>query len=109
MSALEETLKNASVTLPKPVRTKAKESLVSQFMGMISSVRFGIIMLILLGSACLTGMLIMQENVDGFENYYQALTPAQRLVYGSLDFFDIYHAWYFNVLLLVLSLNIILA
>jgi cytochrome c biogenesis protein len=107
MSALEETLKNAPVNLP--VRTKAKESLLSQLMGMLSSVRFGVIMLILLGLACLVGMLIMQENVDGFERYYAALTPAQRLVYGKLDIFDIYHSWYFNALLLVLSLNIILA
>lgn len=51
----------------------------------------------------------MQENVDGFANYYQTLTPAQRLVYGKLDLFDIYHAWYFNALLAVLSLNIVLS
>jgi len=37
------------------------------------------------------------------------LTPAQRLVYGRLGFFDIYHAWYFNALLAILSVNIILA
>lgn len=55
------------------------------------------------------GMLIMQQNVDGFENYYAALTPAQRLVYGRLGFFNIYHVWYFNALLALLSLNIILA
>ena len=54
-------------------------------------------------------MLIMQQNVDGFENYYAALTPSQRLLYGKLGFFDIYHVWYFNVLLCLLSLNIILA
>lgn len=51
----------------------------------------------------------MQENVGGFDNYYASLTPAQRLVYGKLDFFDIYHSWYFNALLAFLSLNIILA
>jgi cytochrome c biogenesis protein len=72
-------------------------------------VRLGVVLLSLLGLACLIGMLIMQQNVDGFANYFQTLTPAQRLVYGKLGFFDIYHAWYFNVLLAVLSLNIILA
>ena len=51
----------------------------------------------------------MQQNVEGFANYYQTLTPAQRLVYGRLKFFDIYHCWYFNALLALLSANIILA
>lgn len=66
-------------------------------------------LLCLLGLACLIGMLVMQQNVDGFENYYAALTPAQKLLYGKLGFFNIYHVWYFNALLCVLSLNIILA
>jgi cytochrome c biogenesis protein len=51
----------------------------------------------------------MQQSVEGFVNYYARLTPAQQLVYGKLGFFDIYHSWYFNTLLAVLSLNIILA
>lgn len=51
----------------------------------------------------------MQENVDGFTNYYESLKPSQQLVYGKLDLFDIYHSWYFNFLLALLSLNIILA
>jgi cytochrome c biogenesis protein len=54
-------------------------------------------------------MLIMQQNVDGFDKYYAELLPSQKLLYGTLGFFDIYHAWYFNLLLLILSLNIVLA
>ena len=107
MSALEETLKTAPVNTN--AKAKPKESLLSRFLNLVSSVPFGIILLILLGLACLVGMLIMQENVEGFDRYYASLTPAQQLVYGKLDFFDIYHSWYFNALLLVLSLNIILA
>jgi cytochrome c biogenesis protein len=55
------------------------------------------------------GMLIIQQNVQGFDAYYASLTPAEKLVYGWLGFFDIYYSWYFKLLLLVLSLNIILA
>ncbi len=73
------------------------------------SVRLGVTLLCLLGLACLIGMLVMQQNVDGFENYYAALTPSQRVVYGKLGLFNIYHVWYFNALLALLSLNIILA
>ena len=107
MSALEETITNKSVDLS--ATAKAKESLLSRFLKLICSVRLGVILLVLLALACLIGMLVMQENVDGFANYYATLTPAQQLVYGKLDFFDIYHAWYFNTLLALLSLNIILA
>lgn len=92
-----------------PVREKAEESLFSRFLELLCSVRFGVILLILLGLLCFLGMIIMQQNVDGFEHYYAELTPAQKLVYGSLDLFDIYHSWYFNALLLILSFNIVLS
>jgi cytochrome c biogenesis protein len=85
------------------------EPVLSRFVRFASSVRLGVILLCMLALACLIGMLIMQQNVDGFENYYAALTPAQRLLYTRLGFFDIYHVWYFNALLALLSLNIILA
>ncbi len=107
MSTIEETIKNSAVSLTN--KTKVKESLLSQFLALLCSVRLGIILLILLGLACLIGMLIMQQNVDGFDRYFEALTPSERYVYGGLGFFDIYHVWYFNALLAVLSLNIILA
>ena len=86
-----------------------RESIVARFVRFTCSVRLGVTLLCLLGLACLIGMLIMQQNVDGFENYYATLTPAQRMLYGRLGFFDIYHAWYFNALLCALSLNIVLA
>jgi len=75
----------------------------------LSSVRFGVSLLVLLVIASMIGMLIMQVNVEGFDRYFANLTPAQSLLYGSLGFFDIYKVWYFDVLLLVLSLNIVLA
>ncbi len=107
MSAMEETLTNKSVNLP--AKAKAGESYLSRFLKFLCSVKLGIVLLILLGLACLIGMLVVQQNVDGFDNYYAALTPAQRLVYGKLGFFNIYNVWYFNALLGVLSLNIVLA
>lgn len=82
---------------------------VQRLMDTLSSVRFGVAQLILLVVACMIGMLVMQTNVDGFEAYYAALTPSQRLLGNFLNFFDIYHSRYFNLILLVLSLNIVLA
>ena len=105
MSTIEEKI------LPQ-VRIPARkhgDSIVSRLLRFSCSVRLGVSLLCLLGLACLIGMLIMQQNVDGFENYYAALTPAQRLLYSKLGFFNIYHVWYFNALLAALSLNIVLA
>lgn len=92
-----------------PVKNSSDISFFARFVDLISSVRFGIFILILVTLGCLLGMLIMQENVQGFERYYAELTPSQKLVYGKLDLFDIYNSWYFNALLFILSLNIILS
>ncbi len=107
MPVLEET--GTEIIVKSLVREKAGESLFSRFLKLICSVRLGVILLILLGLVCFLGMIIMQQNVDGFERYYGELTASQKLVYGTLDLFDIYHSWYFNALLAFLSLNIILA
>ena len=106
MSTAEEKIVATSVS---PVPRQPGISIVTRFLRFACSVRLGVMLLCLLGLACLIGMLIMQQNVDGFENYYAALTPAQRLLYSRLGFFDIYHVWYFNALLCALSLNIVLA
>src|SRR5262245_28792292 len=84
-------------------------AVIDSFLNLISSVPFGIVQLILLIIACMIGMLIQQQELDTFPAYYAELTPAEKVVYGRLGFFDIYHAVYFNILLLLLSLNIILA
>ena len=88
---------------------KPKLSLLNRFLDLLCSVRFGVLLLVVLGLLCLAGMLVMQQNVDGFDRYFADLTPAQKLVYGKLGLFDVYHAWYFNAVVAVLALNIILS
>src|SRR5262245_6737393 len=83
--------------------------LVDQFLRLLSSVRFGIIMLSLLLLCSMIGMLVMQKDVEGFEQYYANLKPAQRVIYTKLNIFDIYHSRYFTFLLAITALNIILA
>ena len=75
----------------------------------MSSVRFGVVLLCILVAFSMVGMLIIQQNVQGFDSYFASLTPAEKTVYGSLGLFDIYYSWYYKFLLLVLSLNIVLA
>lgn len=111
MSALEETKKDTGIPTVNQARPVAarKFSPLTWLLNLLSSVRFGVSLLVLLAAACMVGMLIMQQSVEGFDKYYAELMPSQKVVYGALGFFDIYHSWYFNALLLVLSLNIVLA
>src|SRR3954469_15548732 len=107
MSAIRET--QTKVTGKAAAQPAAQAGAGTRALDLLSSVRFGVVLLVLLAAACVVGMLVVQVNVDGFDKYYAALTPSQRLLYGTLGFFDIYHTWYFNAMLLVLSLNIILS
>ncbi len=107
MSTLEQAVVAGNSVVSESKRQR--ESIISRVVRVACSVRFGVTLLVLLAAACLVGMLVMQQNVDGFDRYFAELTPSQRLVYGYLGFFDIYHAWYFNGLLAALSVNIILA
>src|SRR6266850_3568702 len=77
-------LSNANV-LPKK-----GDTVLDKVLHLLSSVRFGIVMLSILLSCCMLGMLVMQVNVDGFDKYYAHLKPAQKLIYGALGLFDIY-------------------
>ena len=103
MSAVEETINAQEVSKRKGV------PLFNRLLDLLSSVRLGVILLCVLVVLAMVGMLIIQQNVQGFDAYYAGLTPAEKLVFGYLGLFDIYHSWYFNLTLLVLSLNIVLA
>ncbi len=103
MSAAQETIGGRDAARP---RTKPIGDRILDF---LSSVRFGVSLLCTLVVLSMIGMLIIQQNVQGFDAYYASLTPAEKLIYGWLGFFDIYYSWYFKFLLLTLSLNIILA
>src|SRR5215203_4226288 len=103
MSAARETIE------AKALRRTASKPILNSVLDFLSSVRFGVSLLIILVVLSIIGMVVIQENVQGFDTYFASLTPAERVVYGSLGLFDIYHSWYYNFLLLILSLNIVLA
>lgn len=103
MSAAEETIRPKEIAKPKST------PLYVRVLDFLSSVRFGVVLLCVLVALSMVGMLIIQQNVQGFEAYYASLTPAEKKVFGALGFFDIYNSWYYNFLLLVLSLNIVLS
>lgn len=102
MSAVEETINRE---IPKPKTAP----LLNRIVDLLSSVKFGVVLLCVLVAFSMVGMLIIQQNVQGFDAFYASRTPAEKYVLGGLGIFDIYHSWYYNFLLLVLSLNIVLA
>ena len=103
MSTAEETIR------PEEISETKSKPIIDRSVEFLSSVRFGIVLLCVLVALSMIGMLIIQQNVQGFDSYYASLTPAEKTVFAALGFFDIYHSWYYNFLLLVLSLNIVLA
>lgn len=115
MSAVEETIKEAvepaeDKPLPRSVRlVEHFVKFLDRIIKLLSSVRLGVILLSTLVTLSIIGMIVLQQNVEGFEAYYAGLTPSEKLLGSWLGVFDIYRSWYFSGLLLVLSLNIILA
>ena len=73
-----------SERLTRAVRpTTAITSPFTRLMDLLSSVRFGVVLLVLLAVASVVGMVIMQVNVEGFDKYYAELSPATRLLFGG--------------------------
>src|SRR5829696_4646359 len=103
MSVVEESIKTKEISKPKAA------PLLNRILDFLSSVRFGVVLLCILVFLSVLGMLFIQQNVQGFEASYAMRTPAERYVYGLLGLFDIYHAWYYLSLLVLLSMNIIMA
>lgn len=103
MSAAEETISSPTA------EPRKQAPVLNRVLDFVSSVRVGVVQLCILVILAMLGMLIMQQNVEGFDAYYASLTPAEKTVFGALGLFDIYYSWYFELLLLTLSLNIVLA
>ncbi len=103
MSVAEETIK------PERVSKEKSSPVINKSLEFLSSVRFGVVVLCILVFFSILGMVIIQQNVQGFDAYYATRTPAEKMIFGGLGLFDIYYSWYYNVLLLLLSLNIVLA
>ena len=93
MSAAEEVLK------PERISVVPKAPVLNRFLDYLSAVRFGVILLCILVVFSIIGMVVMQQDVEGFEAYYASLTPAEQVLGSRLAIFDIYHSWYYSFLL----------
>jgi cytochrome c biogenesis protein len=111
-----DTEASAAVPSQQPQPSKLSRRRKSQFervldavLRFLSSVKFGVFLLAVLIVASVLGTVIIQKGTSGFAEYYASLLPAERELYEFFGLFDIYHTRWFNLLLLTVSLNIILA
>jgi cytochrome c biogenesis protein len=80
-----------------------------QFWQVLGSVRTGIILLILSGLAVLAGTLILQRPITEPAKLHQAYSPQTLRLLDTLRLTDVFHSWWFVLLLSLLSANIVVA
>lgn len=70
-----------------------------------SSVRLTLVLLILLAAVSILGTVIPQRQ--GMMEFAQGLSPGALAVFNALELFDVYHSFWFRILISVLALNLI--
>ncbi len=84
-------------------------SLLSWVSQTLSSVRTGIILLILTGIAAAAGTLILQRPLTDPEQLQRAYSPETLRWLDRLGLTDVFHSWWFAALLALLGVSIVLA
>jgi cytochrome c biogenesis protein len=77
--------------------------------GTASSIRTGIVLLIVIGTAAAAGTLILQRPITDPEKLAQAYRPETLAWLDRLGLTDVYHSWWFVLLLGLLCLNVVFA
>ena len=70
-----------------------------------TSVRLTVFVLLTLAATSIIGTVIPQNESPS--EYMQAFGPLLYRLFEVLDIFDMYHSWWFQLLLVLLTLNII--
>jgi cytochrome c biogenesis protein len=70
-----------------------------------SSVKLTIVLLLSLAATSIIGTLIPQNESP--EEYFRAFGAVFYRIFDALDIFDMYHSWWFQVLLLMLTINVV--
>ena len=76
---------------------------------MMGSIRTGIVLLILIGIATFAGTIIMQRPINDANKLHQAYSPTTLRWLDALSLTDVFHSWWFALLLALLSANIVVA
>lgn len=82
-----------------------KRSFIESLWDFFCSLKLSISLLIGLALTSIIGTVVPQGNIP--PEYLQKISEAKFKLYQSLSFFDMYHSWWFMLLLYLLTLNLI--
>lgn len=95
--------------MTKNSRTQKTETIESGFVESLwqffASIRLTVVVLLLLAAFSIIGTLIPQNQSPA--DYFRAFGPFLGQVFITLHIYDMYHSWWFQGLIIVLAVNII--
>jgi cytochrome c biogenesis protein len=86
-----------------------KKSILNSFVEFFSSLKCGLTLLGLLGTAVIIGTIVLQRPMAQEGQIEQIYAPQTIRLLNFFGLFDVFHAWWFMLLLGLLGANIILA
>ena len=86
-----------------------QQTAVDRFLRFLSSLKCGLILLGSLGTAVIIGTMILQRPIAREGQIEQLYAPQIARILNALGLFDVFHAWWFILLLGLLGANITLA
>jgi cytochrome c biogenesis protein len=85
--------------------TQSSKSIFSEVIDFFASVKLALVLLIVLAITSILGTVLPQEEPLGF--YQKAYSPLVVKLIGFFQLYDMYHSWWFQWLLFLLSVNLI--
>ena len=86
-----------------------QQTKVDRFLRYLSSLECGLVLLGLLGTAVIIGTMILQRPMAREGQIEQIYAPQTARILNALGLFDVFHTWWFILLLGLLGANITLA
>lgn len=82
-----------------------KPSFIESLWDFFCSLKLSISLLICLALTSIIGTIVPQGNIP--PEYLQTISDSKFKLYQSLSFFDMYHSWWFMLLLYLLTVNLV--
>lgn len=86
-------------------QSKKSDNLTDRVWKFFASVKLSVVLLLALAATSVIGTVIPQNAAPAM--YIQRYGETLYTLFNTLDFFDMYHAWWFRLLLGLLTINII--
>ncbi len=108
IAAIENTCYRSNITISTTFRVNLKDmnnTKKNNIWDLLCSVKLTIFLLVLLAATSIIGTIIPQEGADG--QFIQKLGPVMAKLVIKLELFDMYHSFWFRLIIFFLSINLI--